>query len=124
MDPIELDINRRNTMAFILAKPVRVILTPVLRTKNVGSAGFKNIDQPDRAEQVFRIIEAGSSGASPVATLQDGKQRDASFLLLGPHDAAIAVDDHWVEGSRTWSVEDIIRSNEYESRALVSERGK
>lgn len=124
MDPFELDINRQNTRYFIAARPSVIILTPQTR-EDTPSGGFKFVDGVPRLAQEMRIIEIGLNQAVPVLTLQDGKQRDAEFLLLGNFDAIVEIDDYWVaDDGREWIIGDVIRSNDYEVRALVAERGR
>lgn len=124
MDAIELDMHRRNTEAFINAKPVSIILTPQVKTRQ-ASGGYKLADGVARAPQTFRIVELGLNQTPPILQLTDGKQREAEFLLLGLHNASIAIDDYWTASDgREWLVGDIVRSNLYETRALVTERGR
>lgn len=123
MDAVELDINRKNTTAFIAFKPVSLALIPVVREK-VLSGGWKEVDQPARPPQTFRIIELGATTRIPKIKTQDGVERDAQYWLLGEHDAAVGLGDHWTEGTRHWAIGEIIRTNEYETRCVVVERGR
>lgn len=128
MDAIELQMHRLNTEAFIQAKPVFLTLTPQIR-EDTPSGGYKLVSQPERPQQMFRIVELGANQAPPILTLQDGKQREVDFWLLGTWDAKVGVNDTWTMvddatgRTRTWLVGDIVRSNEYEVRGLVVERG-
>ncbi|QNN98586.1 head-to-tail stopper [Microbacterium phage MortySmith] len=120
----EQDVNRLNTWHFILARPSQIILTPRKREKTTGG-GWKYEELPPRQPQTLRIIELGMNTTPPILTLTDGKQREAEFWLLGPWDAQIEIDDIWTAtDGRVWQVGDIIRDNGYETRALVTERGK
>ncbi len=120
----EQTVNRLNTKAFIDVRPSEIILTPRDRVKTTGG-GWKYEERPPRAPQTFRIIELGMTTTPPILTLTDGKQREAEFWLLGEWDAAVEVDDIWTAADgRVWRVGDIIRDNGYETRALVTERGK
>lgn len=124
MDAAELDIHRRNTSAFIDVKPSVISLTPDARVRTAGG-GWKYDEGVLRAPQKFRIIELGGNQSIPVVTLTDGQQREATFWLLGEHDAIVERDDFWVaEDGREWRIGDVVRTNEYEMRALVVERGK
>ena len=119
----ELKVNRLNTTAFIASRKSKIVLTPRERVKANG--GWKYQEKAPRAEQTFRIIELGMNATPPILNLTDGKQREAEFWLLGEWDAAVEIDDIWTaEDGRVWQVGDIVRSNEYEVRALVTERGK
>ncbi len=120
----EQTVNRLNTKAFIDVRPSEIILTPRVREKTVGG-GWKYEEQAPRPPQTFRIIELGMNTTPPILTLTDGKQREAEFWLLGEWDAAVDIDDIWTAtDGRVWQVGDIIRDNGYETRALVTERGK
>ena len=124
MSSVELKINRDNTTAFIAVKPSSVVLIPQEKVEQ-PSGGYKLVDGEPRRQQTFRIIELGMHQTPPIITLTDGKQRAVDFWLLGEWDADMAVDDHWMaEDGREWLVGDIVRSNHYETRGLVVERGK
>lgn len=120
----EQSVNRLNTTAFIAVRPSEIILTPRERAKTTGG-GWKYEEKTPRAPQTFRIIELGMNTTPPILTLTDGKQREAEFWLLGEWDAAVEIDDIWTAtDGRVWQVGDIVRDNGYETRALVTERGK
>lgn len=124
MDAAELKYNRLNTTEFIEVKPVTIALVPQEKVSQ-PSGGYKLVDQAPREPQTFRIIELGAHQNPPIIVLTDGKQRAVDFWLLGEWDANMAVNDHWVaEDGREWLVGDIVRSNHYETRGLVVERGK
>jgi hypothetical protein len=124
MDAVELDLHRKNTTAFIAVKPTTVALVPQDKVSQ-PSGGYKMVDQPARDPQTFRIIELGMNTTPPILVLTDGKQRKVEFWLLGEWDANMSVNDHWMaEDGREWVVGDIVRSNQYETRGLVVERGK
>jgi hypothetical protein len=124
MDAIELEVNTENTAAFIAAKPVQIVLTPVTRART-NAGGFKSTDGDPRPSQQFRIIELGTQSAPPQIKVQDGTLRAVNFWLLGLPSSAVAQWDHWVDAGtqRHWLVADVIRSNEYETRAVVVEYG-
>lgn len=119
----ELSIHRQNTTAYIAANPTSVTLVPIQEKVRTASGGWTTSDAAPREPQTMRIIELGARVEPATVKLQDGTERVVRFWLLGEWDASIEVGDHWVEGSREWEVGDIIRSNHYETRALVAERG-
>jgi hypothetical protein len=123
MEAIELEIHRANTLAFIAAKPTSVTLIPIASKTRKPSGGYTVTDGTARDPQQMRIIELGARGEPATVKLQDGTEREVNFWLLGAHDAAVAIGDHWTEGVRVWEIGDIIRDNQYEVRALVAERG-
>lgn len=124
MDATELHYHRLNTEAFIAVKPSTLMLIPQTKAPQ-ASGGYKLVDGLPRLAQTFRIIELGLNQTPPIITLTDGKQREAEFLLLGRWDARVEVNDYWVAlDGRQWLVGDIVRDNQYETRALVAERGR
>lgn len=124
MDDIELKYHRLNTTAFIAFKPSSIALIPQVKERTTG-AGYRLVPQAPREPQVLRVIELGANQSPPILVLADGKQRAAEFWLLGEWDAAIEINDYWIaEDGREWIVGDIVRPNQYEVRALVTERGK
>lgn len=125
MNALELKIHRANTLAFIAARPSEIALVPVKTRERVKGGGWEETPDTPRDAQTFRIIELGMYSTPPIIRTQDGKERKAEFWLLGAHDAAVAIHDTWTaDDGRTWQVGDIIRPNEYETRALVAERGR
>lgn len=124
MDALELQVHRENTLAFIAVNPTTVVLIPIDTKERVPSGGYKVVKGEPRTEQTMRIIELGGRGEPATIKLQDGTERTVSFWLLGAHDAAVEIGDSWTAtDGREWEVGDIIRSNHYETRALVAERG-
>lgn len=124
MDSLELRIHRANTKSFIDERPVAITLIPRRRERTAG-AGWKYSDLPPRRPQTFRIIELGMTSSPPVVELTDGTSRQVNFWILGEHDAVLEKDDYWeTADGRFWSVADVIRSNQYEVRGVVIERGR
>lgn len=127
MDAIELELQIDNTAAFIAAKSVSITLTPVIRERT-PAGGFADVDQDPRDPQDFRIIELGFSTAGATheeIKIQDGTLREVAFWMLATPDKAVGKWDHWHDDdtARDWLVADVIRSNEYEIRAVVVEYG-
>lgn len=120
----ELRINRRNTLAFIQARPLALSLIPQQRTKT-ASGGFVYLPMPPRAEQTFRLIEQASAYGNNPGLLQasDGKQRRVQFQLLGTWDSTIAVYDYWVMGGLRYEVVELLPFNNYERRGQVVQYG-
>lgn len=120
----ELEINKKNTIAFIAAKPSQIALTPRVKEDTEGGGWRWEIGEP-REEQTLRIIELGMQVTPPVIQLTNGKQRTVEFWLLGSFDAVMDKGDFWEsEDGRVWEIGDIIRDNGYETRGLVAERGE
>jgi hypothetical protein len=117
----ELRINRKNTIAFIAARPVTVVLVPVEKVKT-ASGGTRLQDLPPRAAQVFRLLDQNSTtGNVPgILTALDGRQLKAVFQLLGAYDSEMAVGDHWAgEGKERYEIGELLPYNGYERRAQV-----
>jgi hypothetical protein len=123
MEAHELAVHRVNTTAYIAANPTTIVLIPIATKVRTPSGGWTTSDGAPRTPQTMRIIEPGARVEPATVKLQDGTERTVAFWLLGEHDAAVAIGDHWTEGTRTWEVGDIVRANHYETRALVAERG-
>lgn len=121
----ELEVNKRNTVAFISARPMLVTLTPVQRVRT-ASGGTKVLDLPPRSPQTLRLIEQASAyGNSPgLLQAQDGKQLKVTYQLLGPFDAVMGVGDHWSEGGITFEIAELLPFNGYERRGQVIQYGQ
>jgi len=125
MDAMELSLHRANTLAFIGANPTQVVLIPLTDRTRTSGGGWTTSDAAPREPQKFRIIELGSRSSVPIVRGQDGKERKVTFWLLGLHDSAMEIGDHWeADDNREWEVGDIIIDNHYERRGLVVERGR
>jgi hypothetical protein len=120
----ELRVNRRNTLAFIAARPIALALIPQQRTKT-SSGGFRYEDLPLRAEQTLRLIEQASAYGNSPGLLQasDGKQRRVQYQLLGPYDAEIGLYDYWVSAGLRFEVAELMPYNGYERRGQVIQYG-
>lgn len=120
----ELEINRKNTIAFIAARPSEIVLTPRTKKETDGGGWAWEIGSP-RDPQTLRIIELGMQSTPPILELTNGKQRKVDFWLLGPFGAVIERGDFWIaDDGRVWEVGDVVRDNGYEVRGLVAERGE
>jgi hypothetical protein len=125
MDPNELRLQKKNTAAFIAAKPTQIILIP--RTfANTGN-GKRWTDAPAREAQIFRLIDqTRTNGPEPGTVLAvDGKQRKAEFQLLGEVGRTIGLYDYWIDADGIrFEVANLIYDNEYEVRAQVIRYGE
>lgn len=121
----ELVVNRKNTKAFIAARPSTLALIPVQKTKT-ASGGTTYSDLPPRAEQVLRLIQTTEAiGNVPgLLTSLDGRQLKVISQLLGPYDAEMAVGDHWMdENGKRCEIGELLPYNGYERRAQVIRYG-
>jgi hypothetical protein len=118
-------IQRRNTLAFIAARPSTLILVPSVRQRT-ATGGSILVDGPARAAQTFRVVEQGSAPNNTPGQLRaaDGTQERTDFLLLGVHDAVVEVGDHWSDTSGAkYRVTEMVADNGYEKRAKVVRYG-
>jgi hypothetical protein len=119
---IEININRRNTHSFILARPSSIALIPVTATKT-ASGGTQRADAPPRETQTFRLIEQTTTSGNAPGRLpaSDGHQTRVSWQLLGEWDAVMAIGDHWTDpkSGAGYKVEELLPYNGYERRARV-----
>lgn len=112
MTAVELAIQRRATELFINADPTPIELntggfTFVNGTKTALPGGL-------RPEQVFKIIWSGSDGI--VEEPPNGTRR-FDFVLLGKHDATVAIGDFWKVGEQEFRIIFVYPSNGYEVKA-------
>lgn len=118
---VEQAVQRRNTAAFIAARPIDLVLLPAVRTKT-ANGGVIFTDGLPRLSQTLRLVEQTSNANNIPGLLAsiDGKQRKITYLLLGNWDAVFAVGDHWndSEGVRL-EIGDMLPYNGYERRARV-----
>lgn len=125
MDSNELRLHRRQTKAFIDANPIVLALIP--RVVVNSGTGQQMLDQQQRPEQTFRLIDQTRTfGPEPGTVLaSDGQQRKASFQLLGEHGAVIGLYDYWIDSDNIrFEVGNLIPDNGYEVRAQVIRYGE
>lgn len=122
MDPVELEVNRLNTTAFIQVKASSIVLQRVVQRRTPSGGKLPDVAEPVAA-QTFRVIEQAAPSAPQIVQLTDGTARVVNFWLLGEWDSDVQRGDTWREAGRDWEVGDIIRDNGYEVRALVVESG-
>lgn len=122
---VELEMQRRNTAAFIAATPVTIALIP--RTPVKTGTGTRYVEGTPREPQTFKLIDQTRTfGPEPGTVLTaDGKQRKAEFQLLGAHDATIGLYDTWVDAAGIrFEVANLLPDNGYEKRAQVVRYGE
>lgn len=79
----ELEIQRRNTLAFIDANPIWVDLLPFDKV-DTPDGGFKLTTGTPRASQKFRLLP--QSDIMPQVQTPDGVQLTPTYVLLGTWD--------------------------------------
>ena len=96
--PIYLETQRRMTAAFIADDPTTAALIPVTRAMTAGG-GYTYTDATPRAPQTFKLSLLAYD-QRPTLTVA-GVERLMDFHLIGPHDMAIEVGDHWTASDGT-----------------------
>ena len=114
VNAMELTVRRYNTKSYIEASPTDIALIPRQETVVAGTKTFT--PQPARDTQQFRVIWAGDNGIYRRIGDQGGA-RKFDFILVGEHDAEVAIGDFWKIGSQEFRIEYIFPSNGYEVKA-------
>lgn len=106
----ELALNRKLTRWFIASDPTILTLIPRVSEDRPGGAK-RFMDGTPRDEQIFKVIYPGGDG---IVITSDGTTRRFDFILVGDHDAELAIGDHWDEGDQHYVVEYVFPYNDYE----------
>lgn len=113
---LELTFNRKNTTAFIAARPSAVILNRRAKTPN-GSGGYVLGPATPLVSQVMRLIPM-QPGAVERQT-QDGKVVTPGYALLAVWDANMQRGDLFTLGGRRYEVVFIAENRDYETKGEV-----
>ena len=111
---IELTLHRIGTKQFIDADPTNIILIPQASQAVAGTKKF--VEGPPRAEQKFKIIWADDNGIVRKVG-NDGGVRKFDFIIVGEHDAVVAINDFWKDGDQKFVIEYVFPSLGYEVKA-------
>lgn len=118
----ELSVQRQNTLAFINADPIAVVLTP--RTKTVVQGVQKLVDGTPRNSQVMKLIMQSPAGGSIEQHTSSGTARVMDFTLLGQWNSLGDIGDWWEDSDGThWEITAIVPNNGYERRFIVEANG-
>lgn len=112
-----LDLQRRQTKAFIAADTTVVTLIPTDVTVTT-SGGRSKADGVPRVPQKFSLIPM-SYDQQPRVTV-DGIERIISYTLLGEWNCTMEVWDHWEgDDGGLYTVVAVVNGNGYEKKGLV-----
>lgn len=114
LSAVELTLHRLGTQKFIDDDPTEIALIPNSEQVVAGTKTF--VPQPARPPQQFKVIWAGDNGIYRRIGDQGGARR-FDFILVGEHDAEVAIGDFWKVGSQEFRVEYIFPRNGYEVKA-------
>jgi hypothetical protein len=113
---LEIDIQRRLTLAFIDTRPAMITLVPRARIKQ-PAGGFTFQSLSPRSPQKMRLIEP--VGLPILLTGSDGIQRELEMILLGRWDCDLEKYDIFDYGGRAYEVAQLYFPNGWEQRAEV-----
>lgn len=116
----ELKMQRRQTNAFIAAKPIDVRLNRVDTAPN-GSGGFTRLPPTTQPEQRLRLQDTNYQ--TPIRQLLDGEEVQPQFVLIGPYDADIQRGDWFFINGKKYEVVFVHENTSYEVKAEVVYRG-
>lgn len=120
-NPVELEMQRRMTHAFIQADPVEIVLWRQTKVPN-GSGGFVLGPPTSLPSQTFKAIPQNHQLEERQTT--DGVMVRPDSVLIGHWDANIVRGDWFVdvEGNR-FDVVYVGEKRDYETRAELTYRG-
>lgn len=108
----ENEINQLNTAAFVDADLTWINLVP---NEPVWTGGSKRwVAGSPRPPQKFKVIWPGGD---QIVTTSEGTTKKLDFILVGYHNAQVAVGDSWGEGPQRYRIEEIEPWNGYEVKA-------
>jgi hypothetical protein len=110
---VELALHRRGTINFINSDPTVIALTPSSVTWENGTK--KYLEQTARDPQTFKVIWSGSQDG--ILVTAEGTTRRFDFVLVGRHDATVAIGDFWRVGDQYFQIEWVAPYNGYETKA-------
>jgi len=117
----EIEVQKQLTKWFIDSDPSMITLIPRVKSR-ANSGGSVFTDQPPRPAQKFKLITMTDSTRPTVTS--DGVERLIDFTLLGEVGMVVAVHDYWRDPDGTrYEVVELVPSNLYEVKALVTKHG-
>jgi hypothetical protein len=114
---VRLAYLRYTTKNYIKDNPTDVILsrqTPVEQTG--GGHKFPKAAVP---VQTFRFIDHDITSGIFYGS-DDGIARRFTYVMIGPYDADIDINDTWTVGEISYKIESLMPNNGWESRAYVT----
>lgn len=116
---IRLSELRWNTEQYIAGKPTIITLktrgTPVPKP-----GGGHDFTPSTRAAQIFRLVRQTTFDGIEYSPNDEGMSRKFAYLIIGKHDAEVAVGDTWDDGDNNFKIDTVEPYNGYEVRALVT----
>lgn len=114
----ELNIQRRATKQFIDANPTVISLWSVETIMSGGVA--KRAPGGSRGPQTLRMIWLDETG---IDRRPPSGSRSFDFVLVGEHDANMAIGDYWFNGEQEFRIEAVTPYNGWEVKAYGVSNG-
>jgi hypothetical protein len=108
----ELQVQRRNTAAFIAADPVDLVLVPHTK-QSLPSGGYSFHEEAPRGVQTFRLIP--SNDRMPEISNSNGRMAVPTYTLLGNWDAEMERWDTFVLGGVVYEIASPVRPEHTDS---------
>lgn len=114
----DIDIQRKQTEAFIATDPTEISLIPVTET-TTPSGGKTRKDGAPRDPQVFKVIPMTFDQRPTVTSA--GVERLIDYTLLGRYDSVMEVNDKWQGDDGDWyEIVAVAPGHGYEKKGLCS----
>lgn len=125
MNATELKIKRKNTLAFIQAQPITVVITR--QTKAQNQRGGWDLESEVLPPQTMRINHTLVGRRARQASPADETFGDIPYskdVLMGPWDADIQKDDVFSVDGVTYTVDYVYNNRDYEVIANIQNTGQ
>ena len=115
---------RKQTKFFIDDDPTAIALkTGKGVATEKPSGGMSYGDAATRTVQLFKLINTGGDFDGIVAT-DDAEIKRYNYIILGQHDALVAIGDYWDDGNTRYQVVSALVKNDYETKHAVVAYGR
>jgi hypothetical protein len=116
-NPIELSVQRQNTVAFIEADPLEIQLNRSTKTPN-GSGGYTTTSAaPVGGLQRMRLIP--QQGPLPEQITADGQRVIPQYVLMGTYQADMQRWDEFLLDGKRYQITDVQHNRQYETKGWV-----
>lgn len=118
---VRLAYLRYTTKNYIKDNPTDVVLKRQVPTE--ASGGGHTFPKVPIASQTFRFIDHDITSGIFYGS-DDGIARRFTYVMIGPYDADIDINDTWTVGEISYKIESLMPNNGWESRAYVTAYAK
>lgn len=117
ISPAELEIQKRQTQAFIDADPETVVFTPGEERVSDGAGGWTVKKGTPRDPQVVRMIPTATD--NDVIQSPEGRRVDIQYTVLGMPEATFERGDTFTWRGQEWKVDYLHQKPDYERKGDV-----